>query len=195
MDPSALTFFKKVLETPSPSGYETPLQQVVREYVGPFSDQVSTDVHGNVMAVRNPGARRRVMLAGHCDQIGLIVQYVDTDGYVYVQGIGGWDPQMLVGQRTTVWAESGPVVGVIGRKPIHLLTEEERKQVPKLKDLWLDIGAANKEEAEKLLRVGDPVTVELAYCELRNDRVASPAMDDKCGLWVVMIRRWAWPST
>ena len=186
MDSNALAFFKKVLDTPSPSGYESPLQQVVREYVAPFADEVTGDVHGNVMAVRNPGAQRRVMLAGHCDQIGLIVQYVDTDGYLFIQGIGGWDPQMLVGQRMTVWTDGGPVFGVIGRKPIHLLTEEERKQVPKMKDLWLDIGAANKEEAEKLVRVGDPITVELAYREMRNDRVASPAMDDKCGLWVVM---------
>jgi endoglucanase len=186
MDSNALAFFKTVLATPSPSGYESPLQQVVRDYCAPFADQVTGDVHGNVMAVRNPGAERRVMLAGHCDQIGLIVQYIDSDGYLFIQGIGGWDPQMLVGQRTTVWTDGGPVFGVIGRKPIHLLTEEERKQVPKLKDLWLDIGAANKEEAEKLVRVGDAITVELAYREMRNDRVASPAMDDKCGLWVVM---------
>ncbi len=186
MDADALAFFKKTLETPSPSGYESPLQQVVREYVAPFADQVAGDVHGNVMAVRNPGAERRVMLAGHCDQIGLIVQYIDTDGYLFIQAIGGWDPQMLVGQRTTVWTDGGPVFGVIGRKPIHLLTEEERKQVPKMKDLWLDVGAANKEEAEKLVRVGDPITVELAHHEMRNERIASPAMDDKCGLWVVM---------
>jgi putative aminopeptidase FrvX len=186
MDPNALAFFKTILATPSPSGYESPLQQVVREYVAPFADEVTGDLHGNVMAVRNPGAERRVMLAGHCDQIGLIVQYIDSDGYLFIQGIGGWDPQMLVGQRTTIWTDGGPVFGVIGRKPIHLLTEEERKQVPKLKDLWLDIGAANKEEAENLVRVGDAVTVELAYREMQNGRVASPAMDDKCGLWVVM---------
>jgi tetrahedral aminopeptidase len=127
-----------------------------------------------------------VMLAGHCDQIGLIVQYIDSDGFLYIQSIGGWDPQILVGQRMTVWADGGPIAGVIGKKPIHLLTDEERKQVPKFKDLWLDIGAKNKEEAEGLARVGDPVTVELAYRELRNDRAISSAMDDKCGMWVVM---------
>ncbi len=87
------------------------------------------------------------MLAGHCDQIGLIVQHIDDEGFIYVQPIGGWDPQMLIGQRMTVWTADGPVFGVIARKPIHLLTEEERKQVSKIKDLWLDIGAANKEEA------------------------------------------------
>jgi endoglucanase len=186
IDPPALGFLKNVLEMPSPSGYEGPLQETVRSYVAPFADEVKTDVHGNVMAVRNPKAPRRVMLAGHCDQIGLIVQYIDSDGFLYIQSIGGWDPQILVGQRMTVWADGGPVAGVIGKKPIHLLTEEERKQVPKFKDLWLDIGAKNKEEAEKAVRVGDPVTVELAYRELRNDRAVSSAMDDKCGMWVVM---------
>jgi len=186
MDPNALAFFKAVLDTPSPSGYEGPLQEVVRRYAAGFAEQVTTDVHGNVMAVVNPGGPRRLMLAGHCDQIGLIVQYIDSDGFIYIQSIGGWDVQMLIGQRMTIWSEGGPIPGVIGRKPIHLLTEEERKQVPKMKDLWLDIGAANKEEAEKLVRIGDPVTVELAYRELRGGRAASPAMDDKCGLWVVM---------
>ncbi|MCR4411518.1 MAG: M42 family metallopeptidase [Thermoguttaceae bacterium] len=186
MEPTALEFFRRVLETPSPSGYEGRIQQLVREHVGRFADDVTTDVHGNVMAVVNRDAPRRVMLAGHCDQIGLVVQYIDAEGFVYVQAIGGWDVQMLVGQRMTVWTDRGPVAGVIGRKPIHLLTEDERKQVPKLKDLWLDIGAANRDEAEKLVRVGDPVTVELGYRELRNGRAASPAMDDKCGMWVVL---------
>ena len=186
MDPNALAFFERILETPSPSGYESPLQQVVRVYAAEFADEVTTDVHGNVMAVKNPGAPLRVMLAGHCDQIGLIVQYVDDEGFLYIQQIGGWDLQMLIGQRMTVWAADGPVFGVIGRKPIHLLTDEERKQVPKLKDLWMDIGATSKEEAEKVVHVGDPVTVELAYREMQNNRAASPAMDDKCGLWVVI---------
>ncbi|MGA2502070.1 MAG: M42 family metallopeptidase [Tepidisphaeraceae bacterium] len=186
MDDQALAFFRQALGTPSPSGYESGLQQVVRQYAAGFADDVKTDVHGNVLAVRNPDAPRRVMLAGHCDQIGLIVSYIDNDGFIYIQSIGGWDPQMLIGQRMTVWTDTGPLAGVIGRKPIHLLTEEERKQVPKLKDLWLDIGAAGKDEAQKLVRIGDPVTVELEYRELRNGRAASPAMDDKCGLWVVM---------
>jgi tetrahedral aminopeptidase len=186
VEATALEFFKKTLETPSPSGYESPLQSIVREYIAPFADRVQTDVHGNVIAVKNPDAPLRLMLAGHCDQIGLIVQYIDDEGFVYVQSIGGWDVQMLVGQRMKVWTHGGPVLGVIGRKPIHLLTEEERKQVPKIKDLWLDIGAANKEEASKQVRIGDPVTLELGFNEMPNQRAVSPAMDDKSGLWVVM---------
>lgn len=186
MDSDALDFFRRILETPSPSGYEYPVQELVRQYVSHFADDVSTDVHGNVIAAKNPEAPLRVMLAGHCDQIGLIVQHIDNDGFLYAQSIGGWDPQMLVGQRMAIWADGGPIFGVISRKPIHLLTDEERKQVPKLKDLWIDIGAKDKKEAEKQVRVGDPVTVELATRQMANNRMASPGMDDKCGLWVVV---------
>ncbi len=168
LDPAALGFFKTLLETPSPSGYEGGVQRFVRDYVKDFADEVRTDLHGNVIVVSNPAAPLRVMLAGHCDQIGLIVQHVNDDGFLYIQQIGGWDPQVLIGQRMTVWTDAGPVFGVIGRKPIHLLTEDERKQVPKMKDLWLDIGAANKEEALKAVRIGDAVTVELGFHNART---------------------------
>ena len=186
MDPKALDFFKTLLETPSPSGYESTLQQIVRDYVAGFADEVRTDLHGNVIVVKNPESPLRVMLAGHCDQIGLIVQHIDDEGFLYIQPIGGWDPEVLIGQRMTVWADAGPALGVIARKPIHLLTEEERKQVPKMKDLWLDIGAANKEEAAKIVRIGDAVTVALGFQVLRNNLAVSPAMDDKAGCWVVI---------
>jgi len=186
MQQSDKEFFFKVLQTPSPSGYEGPLQQVVRQYAGEFADEVRTDLHGNVIAVLKPDAPFRIMLAGHCDQIGLIVQHIDDDGYLHLQTIGGWDVIQLVGQRMVVWTAHGPVEGVIARKPIHLLTDEERKQVPKLKDLWLDIGAADKEEAEKAVRIGDPVTVKLDVAELRNGRAVGPGMDDKAGMWVVI---------
>ncbi len=186
MEDAALEFFRKILETPSPSGYERPVQDVVRRYIGPFADKVTTDSHGNVIAVKNPGAPVRVMLAGHCDQIGLLVQYIDAEGYLYFQPIGGWEALQLIGQRMTVWTAGGAVPGVISRKPIHLLTDEDRKQVPKLKDLWLDIGAKDKTEAESLVRVGDPITLQLGYQPMRNNLANSPAMDDKAGLWVVM---------
>ncbi len=151
-----------------------------------FADEVTTDVHGNVIVARNPQAPLRVMLAGHCDQIGFLVQYIDEEGFLYVLPIGGWDPMVLIGQRMTVWASSGPIFGVIARKPIHLLTDEERKEVPKLKDLWLDIGCANKEEAAKLVRVGDPVTVELGFTPMRGGLGSFAGMDNKSGLWVVI---------
>ena len=186
MDPKTLGFLRTLLETPSPSGYESNVQQFVRDYVKDFADEIRTDLHGNVIVVKNPDAPLRVMFAGHCDQIGLIVQHIDDEGFLYVQPIGGWDPQMLIGQRMTVWTAAGPVFGVIARKPIHLLTEEERKQVAKMKDLWLDIGAANKDEANQLVRIGDAITVELGFHTMRNNFAVSPAMDDKAGCWVVI---------
>lgn len=186
MTPDALGFLRRLLETPSPSGYEQRIQQVVRDYVAPFADKTTTDVHGNLIVSRNTDAPLRVMLAGHCDQIGFVVQYLDDQGFIYLQPIGGWDPIVLVGQRLTVWATSGPVSGVIARKPIHLLSDEERKQTPKLKDLWLDVGCRSKEEVAGLVRVGDPVTLELGYREMRNNLASAPGMDNKTGLWVAI---------
>jgi endoglucanase len=186
VDATAREFLVRILETPSPSGYEQPVQRLVREYLSGVADTIETDSHGNVIAGKNPAGSTRMLLAGHCDQIGLIVQYIDGDGYISVQPIGGWDPMQLVGARVTVWTATGPVPGVMSRKPIHLLTDEERKQVPKMKDLWIDIGATDKADCESVVRVGDCVTFELKYQPLRHDRACSVAMDDKIGLWVVL---------
>ncbi|MEX0866224.1 MAG: M42 family metallopeptidase [Pirellulales bacterium] len=186
MESKAKEFLIQLLETPSPSGYEQPIQKVVREYAGRFADEVTTDLHGNVIAVCNPGGKLRVMYAGHCDQIGLIVSHIDEQGFIWVQPIGGWDPMQLIGQRLTIWSGGGPVHGVIARKAIHLLTEEECKQVPKLKDLWIDIGAKDQADARSAVRIGDCVTLELGYQEMRNGLANSPGMDDKTGLWIAM---------
>ena len=186
MDSSARDFFQKLLETPSPSGYERPIQDVVRAYARDFADRLTTDLHGNVIAAKNPDAAMRVMFAGHCDQIGMLISHYHDNGFLHAQTIGGWDPQQLIGQRMTVWTSNGPVAAVISRKPIHLLTDEERKQVVKLEDLWLDIGAKNKDEAKELVRIGDPVTLNLGLQEMRNGLANAPAMDNKSGLWVVM---------
>ena len=184
MESAPLDFLRKLLDTPSPSGYERPIQDVVRRYIADFADEIRTDLHGNVIAAKNPGARLRVMFAGHCDQIGMVVTHVNDNGFLYAQTIGGWDAQQLIGQRMVIWTAAGPLPAVISRKPIHLLTDEERKQVVKLDDLWLDIGAKTKAEAQELVRVGDPVTLKLGYQEMRNGLANSPAMDNKCGLWV-----------
>jgi endoglucanase len=184
MDADAKKFIKQILETPSPSGYEEPVQRIVREYAGKFADQVKTDVHGNVIACCNPGAKLRVMFAGHADQIGLLVTFINEQGFIYTNPIGGWDPQQLIGQRLTIHTAGGPIPAVIARKPIHVLDEEERKQVVKLKDMWLDIGAKTQQEAAEAVRIGDPVTLALGYQEMRNGFANSPGMDNKTGLWV-----------
>ena len=184
MEQAAKSFFLNLLEAPGVSGYEQPVQDVVRKYAESFADEIRTDLHGNVIIAKNPDADIRVMLAGHADQIGLVISHIDENGFVYTQTVGGWDPQNLVGQRVTVWTSGGPVNGVIARKPIHLLDEQERKQVVKTKDLWIDIGAANREEAFQVVEIGDSVTLQLGYQELQNNLVNAPAMDNRTGVWV-----------
>ena len=186
MDEQARAFLLQAFRTPSVTGFETPVQQLVRDYIGPYADVVRTDDHGNVIAARHPNASKRIMLAGHCDQIGMLVSYIDSDGFLYVVTVGGWDIVQLVGQRVKIGTKNGPLDGVLGRKPIHLMNEDDRKRVPKIQDLWIDIGARNKEEAEKLVTIGDPVTVELEYRELLGGLITAPATDDKAGMWVVI---------
>jgi endoglucanase len=190
MDDQPRQFLHQLLDTPSPSGFEQAIQAVVRERAKGFSDRTSTDTHGNVYVTREAASGTanppRIMLAGHCDQIGLMVQHIDSDGFLYVQPIGGWDVQVLVGQYLQVWTKTGPILGVISRKAIHLQTPDERKKVPDFPDIWVDIGAKNKEDAEQRVRCGDPLTFVLGYRDLLNGLAAAPAMDDKVGVWVVM---------
>jgi endoglucanase len=186
MHEQSFSFLKELLETPSPSGFERPIQDVVRNWIRPFADEVRTDRHGNVIAIRNPGGQPRVMLAGHCDQIGLMVQHTDDNGFLYVQPIGGWDMQILLGQNLTVWTKQGPVAAVVSRRAPHLLTNDERNKVPQFTDVWLDIGAKDRKDAETLVTPGDPVTFALGYRDLRNRMAASAGMDDKVGVWTVM---------
>ncbi len=183
-------FLKRLLETPSPSGYERPIQDVVRTWAADYADEVRTDRHGNVLAIRYPvggdKSAQRIMLAGHCDQIALMVQHIDDSGFLYVQPIGGWDMQILLGQNLTVWTKTGPVAGVIARRAPHLMTNEERNKVPQFADVWIDIGCKDRKDAEEFVTPGDPVTFALGYRPLRNGMAAAPAMDDKVGLWAVM---------
>ncbi len=182
-------FLKDMLATPSPSGYERPVQDIVRAWAASYADEVTTDRHGNVIAVRRPREvtkdTQRVMLAGHCDQIALMVQHIDEQGFLYVQPMGGWDMQILIGQHLTVWSSEGPVNGVISRRATHLLTPEERNKVPIFTDVWVDIGAKDRADAEKLVRPGDVVTFALGIREMRNGLVNAPGMDDKVGAWTV----------
>lgn len=186
LNPAADAFLKSAIETPSPSGYEESIQALVRQYITPAADQVRTDLHGNVMAILNPDSATRLMFAGHCDQIGMLVTYIDELGYLYAQTIGGWDPQQLIGQRMIVWTESGPIPGSIARKPIHLLNDAERKKVVNLQELWIDIGAKDQKEASALVRIGDPVTLKLELTNLQGRLISGPGMDNKTGMWVVI---------
>lgn len=185
LDHESLTLFDQLLNTPSPSGFEEPVQDLVRDWCGQFAE-VRTDIHGNVIATLNPNGRPRILFDGHCDQIGLMVRHIDDQGFLYVQPIGGWDPQVLIGQKMTVWSANGPIDGVIARKPKHLLTPDEQKQIAEIHALWIDIAVKDKAEAESLVTVGDPVTPLLGKRSHRNNLVSGAKMDDTTGLFVVL---------
>lgn len=185
MKTETFSLLESLVTAPGPSGYERPIQDVVRKHAATFAE-TTTDWHGNVICAVNREGNPRILLAGHCDQIGLIVKHIDDKGFLRASTVGGWDVQQLIGQAMQVWTENGPVAGVIARKAIHLLSDEERKQVPKVKDLFIDIGAKNHDEAAEVVRIGDPVTLKLGMRTLRGDLVSGPAMDDRVGLWVVL---------
>jgi putative aminopeptidase FrvX len=180
------SFLHDLLMTAGTSGCEQTIQKVVRSFVSTFADDVTTDVHGNVMAVVNPAGQPTILLDAHCDQIGLIVRHIDNLGFIRVNPVGGWDVQILLGQRMVVHTAQGHVPGVIARKPIHLLDPDERKTVPKIRELWVDIGSASESETRSIVQIGDTVTAEPCVRELRNGRLSGVAMDDRTGIWVVM---------
>lgn len=182
-----IAFLERLLDAPGPSGFEVRAARVWREEAERFASDVRVDVSGNSFATVNPGGGPVVMLAGHIDEIGLQVTHIDKEGFVYVAEIGGWDPQVLVGQRVTVLTKSGDVPGVIGKKAIHLLEVDERTKASKTKQLWVDLGAGDREEVAALgVRVGDPMVVAQAMIRLAGDRIASRAIDDRIGAFVVL---------
>lgn len=186
MRKESYSFLKTILETPSPSGFEQPVQRVVRKRMQNIADEVTSDVHGNVVAALNPEGTPRIMLAGHCDHIGLMVNYIDDKGYIFVLPIGGIDPSVLPGSRVVVHSKHGPIEGVIGRKPIHVLKPEERGGKVEMREMWVDIGAKDKKEVTRVISIGDPVTFRLEMIPLGGDLVTSPAFDNKCGTFIVM---------
>lgn len=180
-------FLHKLLTTPSPTGAEQPIQRIVRDRMKRYADVIETDLHGNVIAVLNPKAPTKIMLAGHCDQIALMIRHISSEGYLYVSALGGIDVGVLHGSRVTVYSEKGPIPGIIGRKPIHAQSSEERDKTKNdIEKIWIDIGAKNKKEAEKRVQIGDTATFHLSVLEFGNQLISAPGLDDKVGLFVAM---------
>ncbi|MDQ6689528.1 MAG: M42 family peptidase, partial [Gemmatimonadota bacterium] len=192
ISPESLGFLKKLLDTPGPSGFESAPAKVWREQAKQFAT-VTGDVAGNSLAEVNGGGSPTIMLAGHIDEIGVIISYIDDQGYGYIQPIGGWDPQVLIGQRLRFIGRKGDVFGVVGKKPIHLIKPEEREKAAKFVDLWVDFGAKSKKEAEERLSVGDAGVIDSRTMEFPNDRIVSRSIDDRIGAFVVLeaLRRYA----
>ncbi len=185
MNKQDFAFLKELVETPSPSGFEQPAQRVIRQQLEPVADELDTDVMGNQIALLRGQGGPKVMLAGHCDEIGFMVQYVDDQGFIYFGAIGGVDPHLSPGQRILIHTAQGEVKGVIGKKAIHLIEPKDRDTVIKLKDQFIDIGCSSRDQAEKLVRIGDPVTFAVGVERLQGDRVTSRAFDDKMGAFIV----------
>ncbi len=186
MKEASRRFLESLIHAISPSGYEEEAARVWQTEAKGFADAVRHDVHGNSHAVINPGGAPRVLLAGHCDEIGFVISHIDDNGFLWIQPIGGWDPQIPQGHRVVIRSRKGRVPGVIGKMPVHLLKAEERDKVTKLDRLWVDIGARSRKEAEKRVAVGDPLVLDHELAEL-NDRVlAGRGFDNRIGAFIVL---------
>ena len=179
-------FLADLINSVSPSGYEAPAAKVWKAEADAFAARVWTDTHGNSHAIVNPGGKPRVMLAGHYDEIGFQVSYIDEQGFVWMQALGGWDPQIAQGQRVQIMTKKGIVRGVVGKMAIHMQTPEERKKVSEIRDLWIDIGAKDKKDAEKMVEIGDPLVVAYGFEEMANGLAAGRAFDNRAGAFVVL---------
>ena len=186
MTPESLAFLKSLLDTPGPSSFEAAPARAWRKEAETLGVEVRADVGGNSYATVNPGGRPRVMLAGHIDEIGVMVSHIDDDGFLSFDTIGGWDPQVFVGQRVRLLGRDGPVVGVVGKKAIHIMDKDDRERVSKVEDLWIDIGAANRAEAQQRLRIGDPGVLAAGVLEFPNGRLVSRSIDNRIGAFVVL---------
>jgi len=175
-----------MIEIASPSGYEEQVQSHIAAYVRPYAERIERDVHGNLIAVLNPEGRPRVMLAGHCDEIGFSVKYITDEGLLHFSAVGGVDPEILPASRVWVHTQNGRMLGVIGKKAVHLIDKDEPKQKTRIEDLTIDIGARNRREAERLVALGDPITYAASLEPLQNQFVTSRSTDNKVGAFVVM---------
>jgi putative aminopeptidase FrvX len=178
---------RRLLTAPGPSGYEQAPAAVFRDAAAAFGAEIAYDSVGSTVArVAGTGDGPTVAVVGHIDEIGLIVHHIDDDGFLWFTGVGGWDPIILVGQRVTVSTREGPVPGVVGRKPIHLLKEDDRKKVPELKHLHIDIGATDGEQARRRVRIGDVAVIAGEPVEVGEGRWVSRSMDNRLGCFVAL---------
>ncbi len=186
MDETAKEFLFDLLRTPSPTGREQPIQRKIMHRFSGVAHHIEPDVHGNLILSLNPQSKRKIMLAGHCDQIGFLVKYISPDGYIYLDTIGGTDYGVILGERLVIHTRTGPMEAVVGRKPVHLQQGQEVQQIPAGSKIWLDVGAKDERQVRQRVNVGDYVTFNLAVTPLQNDLIAAPGLDNKAGLFVCL---------
>jgi putative aminopeptidase FrvX len=177
---------RRLLSAPGPSGYETPAAQVWREAAAEFAEVTTNTMGSSIARVKGTAGGPTLAIMGHIDEIGVMVRHIDDKGYLRIGGVGGWDPTILAGQRVDVLGRGGRLPGVVGKKPIHLMDNDERGKAPELKDLFIDIGAASEEEARGLVREGDVAVIAAEPVELPNGRLASRALDNRLGCFIAL---------
>ena len=186
MRPDSLVFLKSLLDIPGPSAFESGPARRWRNEAKGFGASVETDVSGNSWATMAGGGPHHVVFAGHMDEIGIMVSYVDDEGFLSFDTIGGWDSQVFVGQRVLLLGRAETVTGVIGKKAIHLMDRDDREKVSKVEDLWIDIGARSRDEALTRIRIGDPGVIASSVLEFPNGRLVSRSIDNRIGSFVVL---------
>jgi putative aminopeptidase FrvX len=186
MNQESAQLLQDLLMTPSPTGSEQRIQARIADRMRGVAERIETDLLGNLILGLNTSHPRRLMLAGHCDQLGFLVKYINKSGYLYLDPAGGHDYGVLLGEQLVIHTSHGPVLGIVGRKPIHLQSNKEMSQIPVMSRIWVDIGAKSREEAEKHVRLGDYVTVQLGVTPLLNGRISAPGLDNKAGLFVCL---------
>lgn len=185
MREASLNFLRTLVNTPSPVGHETRGQRVWLDYAKKFADETFSDAYGNCVAVLNKGGSPRIMLAGHADEIAMAVNFIDDNGYIYVRRMGGVDAAITKAQRVVIHTRRGPVKGVVGNVAPHLMRLEGEPKPPKIHDLFIDIGVSKRADAERIVRVGDPITLVDEFDVLRGDLAVARAFDNRIGTWSV----------
>lgn len=181
----APAFLVDLLHARSPSGAEFEAQKVFDTHVKPAADSYAKDALGNRLATLNPKGDPVLMLAGHMDELGLIITFVNKDGFIYFDTIGGHDRTVISGRRVVIQTANGPVKGVTGKRAIHLMDEGDRKKVPEIHEIWIDIGARSKKEALERVSIGDTVTYDHEFELIHGSVGTARAFDNKVGAYVV----------
>ncbi|MEY4916939.1 MAG: hypothetical protein RL616_852 [Verrucomicrobiota bacterium] len=185
MREASLHFLKTLVNTPSPTGHETRGQRVWLDYAKQFADETFSDAYGNCVAVLNKGGGPRIMLAAHADEIAMAVNYIDDNGFIYVRRMGGVDAAITKAQRIVIHTRGGAVKGVVGNVAPHLTKLDGEPKLPKIHDIFIDIGVSSRREAEQLIRVGDPITLTDEFDILRGDLAVARAFDNRIGTFAV----------
>ena len=181
----SLKFLQTLVNTPSPTGHEARGQRVWLDYAGQFADETFSDAYGNCVAVLNKGGTPRLMLAAHADEIAMAVNYIDKEGFIYVRKMGGIDAAITKAQRVTIHTRTGPVKGVVGNVAPHLTKQEGERKPPQIHDLFIDIGVSSRKAAQKLVQIGDPITLNDEFEMLRDDLAVARAFDNRVGTFAV----------